>query len=425
MLPFHLIIVVMLLLVPVSRAENSRISRPHIDASYGQSSSKEVRVDSAEAVELPFQFVDHVYLDVKVNGHAAVFLYDPIRNIMLDGSFARAQGFSVLDGVEAGYGSTVTTGGAGVQRHEVHFVRDLTLKLAELSFGFPLSPVIPLDSMMSAALGRHVDGLLGIDVLEEFVAEFDFPDGMLRLHPSGFRPPEAAVRLPITWVERRPTVPLRFVIDGVETEAVFMLDFGMSGSVRFTTRYTNEEKLLDRLHPTISNNSERGMGGALASRMARLPRIRFGEVDLDSVVVSLAREEEGADAYREWDALLGLDVLSRFDMYLDLRRDELWLRPNAWLDRPFEYVDVGLRFVPQRTAEDGLEVRSVQPNSAAETAAFAVGDRIQQFDGEPVDGWNKRHWREALEERVGRTVPVNVQRDGRAVTLRLAVSPQL
>ncbi len=401
------------------------MSTHHIDASYGQWSSKGARVDTAEAVEIPFQFVDHVYLDVKVNGRPAVFLYDPIRNIMLDGSFARAQGFSILDGVEAGYGSTVTTGGAGAQRHEVHFVRDLTLKLAEQSFGFPLSPVIPLDSMMSAALGRHVDGLLGINVLEEFVAEFDFPEGMLRLHPSGFGPPDAAVRVPITWMERRPTIPLRFVIDGVEKEAVFMLDFGMSGSVRFTTRYTNEENLLDGLHPTISNDSERGMGGALASRMARLPRIRFGEVDVDSMVVSLAREEEGADAYREWDALLGLDVLSRFDMYLDLRRDELWLRPNAWFDRPFEYVDVGLQFVPQRTADEGLEIRSVQQGSAAEKAGFAEGDRIQRLDGQPVNGWNKRHWREALEERVGRTVPVNVQREGRARTLRLAISPQL
>ena len=127
---------------------------------------------------------------------------------------------------------------------------------------------------------------------------------------------------------------LDIVIGGETTTVIVMVDFGMSGALRFTTRYVNDESLVDRMQAATVTENERGMGGALRSRIARLPRVHIGNTTLDSVVVSLAREEQGADAYREWDALIGLELLSRFTLYLDLSGDRLWLRPNVWIDRP-------------------------------------------------------------------------------------------
>lgn len=377
---------------------------------------------------IPFKYIHHIFVTASVNGETAVLLYDPVRNLILDRRYARSRTLSLIDGLEAGYGGPVTTGGAGSQQHEVLFTRDLVLNVTDLSFDFPLTPVIPLDSMMATALGQHVDGILGINILSDYVLEFDFPGKRFILHPlSSFKPPTDAVRKPITWMNRRPTILLDITIGDNKgtTKASFLLDFGMGGSVRFSTTYTDKEQLVQRLQPNIANNNEYGLGGALQSRTTRLPSLRIGDFELDSLVVTLAREKQGADADPAWDGLVGLRLMSRFTIYLDLSRDQIWFKPNNRFDRPSEYIDTGLGFKPHNRTIKNLTVRLVQEGSTAEETGFKVGDIISMVAGQPADQWHVRQWRETLENHVGSTIPVKVIRNGDLVRLELPLPVRL
>ena len=40
-------------------------------------------------------------------------------------------------------------------------------------------------SAMSAALGSHLDGILGVDVLQHFLVRLDYAGGLVRLDPLG------------------------------------------------------------------------------------------------------------------------------------------------------------------------------------------------------------------------------------------------
>jgi hypothetical protein len=381
---------------------------------------------SSKPVVIPFEYVHHIIIAAQIDGKRADLLYDPVRNIILDRHYANKRNILLIGGGEAGYGGRVTTGGAGSNRQEVLFARNTSLEINNLSYHYPLTPVIPVDSIMATSLGRHVDGLLGMNVFSEYILQFDFPGERFILHPSStFEPPDGAVELPITWVENRPTVTLAIQTGDKEYEAMFLLDFGMGGILRFTTGYTDRQQLPKKLQPNVASGNQRGLGGALESLVARLPGLKIGDITLDSLVVTMAREKEGRDAYPKWDGLVGLGLMSRFTVYLDITGNRIWFQPNKRFDRPSEDITTGLSFETQDFNKKQLIVRGVKDGSNADEAGFRPGDIIYTVASEQASDWNIREWEEALEARVVGRIPVDVQRDGKKIRLILLISSSL
>jgi|GEM_PF-2167243 len=381
---------------------------------------------SSEPVVIPFEFVHHIIIAAQVDGKRADLLYDPVRNVILDRHYANERNISLIGGEETGYGRRVTTGGGGSNRVVVLFARNISLGINSLSYHYKLTPVILLDSIMAASLGRHVDGLLGINVFSDYIVQFDFPGERFILHPrSTFKAPGGAVELPLTWLENRPTVKLAIQTGDRQSEATFLLDFGMGGTLRFTTGYTDSLQLPEKLQPNIPSGNEHGLGGALESLVARLPGLKIGDITLDSLVVTMAREKEGRDAYPPWDGLVGLGLMSRFTLYLDVTGNRIWFKPNKRFDRPSEYIITGLSFEPEDYNKKQLVVSEVKEGSNADEGGFMPGDIIYAVAGEGASDWNIREWKEALEARVGGRIPVGIERDGKKIQLILPVSSSI
>lgn len=382
---------------------------------------------TASTVEvLPFEYVDHIFVHAELNdGKNAVLLYDPIQNIMLDRRFVRQWCVPSYGGEDVGYGAPVHAGGAGAKQHVVHFVRDLELSLGSQQFAFPLTPVIPLDSMMASALGRHVDGLLGTNVLDAFVLEFDFEDMHFVLHDrEAFDAPDDYAELPVTRMEdsQKPTIRATLTLPSGETlTGDYLLDFGMGGTLRLTTRYVDAHDLHERLSPTVATGAERGLGGALQSLVTRLPTFTLGDIALDDVTASLARESSGADADRAWDGLIGLGLLDRFHLYLNLQRDRLWMHPNQRYTAPFPYVQTGLRFAVPVSDDVGFRVVKVEDHSPAAEMGLQAGDQIVAIDGTALSSSNRRLWEDALHRSVGSTLQLTVQRKSERFEVALPV----
>jgi hypothetical protein len=68
-----------------------------------------------------------------------------------------------------------------------------------------------------------------------------------------------------------------------------------------------------------------------------------------------------------------------------------------------------------RENDNGVEVESVEPNSAAESLGLHVGDVIEEIDGAPID--TAVQLRRALNRRVSSAVRIKVKRNGKSVDL--------
>lgn len=388
--------------------------------------------------EIPFRYIDHVFLDVALNDSLhAILVYDPVRNVMLDERFARDNRIPTFGGEEVGYGAPVTVGGAGGEEHVVTFARGLTVTAGTdpdvpvLERTFNLTPTIPLDSMMAVALGRTVDGLFGINVLADHVLEFDFERERFVLHDTlRFTPPDDAVSVPISPIGRagKPSVPVTVYLDsGDAVTGQFVLDFGMGGVLRLTTGFTESHGLVDRVGPTVGSGAETGLGGALQSLFARVPAVSIGDLRVEAPVLSLAQETEGADAYPDHDGLIGLGLIDRYRVFYDAPGATLWLAPTDRTRQPFIYADPGLRWEPVGRRSGGLVVREVTDGGAAAAACLHPGDRLLSVDGVDASGWTKREWRAAVDAAAfeGHTLTLEVVRGAEVIETSLQVTESL
>jgi S1-C subfamily serine protease len=82
-------------------------------------------------------------------------------------------------------------------------------------------------------------------------------------------------------------------------------------------------------------------------------------------------------------------------------------------ERP--HVGLGFHFETQGTPGRGLEIASVDPNSAAAQAGLQAHDRLISIDGRPFR--HHRHAKAYLSAQTGRPVPLIIERNGRQLLL--------
>jgi hypothetical protein len=370
---------------------------------------------------LRITMLGHVIMPAQVAGKAAWLLLDPVRGVLLDRHWARRAALPMEDGIAAGYGRRVFAGGAGSERYEALFARNVPVRIGSTE-SRSLRTLLPLDSTMAESIGHHVAGFVGVDFFGASVIEISARRELLRVwEASQFTPPAGARLVPVTWQDGiRPLIDLELTLPGGERLTLkTYLDLGMSGPLRLTTRFVTERGLLRRLcearTPAAVTHDEQGLGGALESVRSRLPRVTIpGVAEFADVVATLARETDGADAAPRWDALAGWELLRRFDVWLDATNQRLWLRPTDAVAGAFPSGDMGFSLVPAASATDFLRVSRVAGNSPAYRAGLRGGDVIEAVDNRAVGAGAASQIERTLQATPGLAHRVRIRRgDGR------------
>lgn len=282
---------------------------------------------AVECSGVPISTGHFIVVDAELSGHPARLALDPIRNVLLDRRFADTAGLDVLSARQAGYEGRVSIGGAGAEQQEPGFAVGLELRAGEVMRKLP--PVVVVD--LRGPLGpvfTNIDGLLGTDLFSEQVLDLDLPAGCLTIVPRDRFEAPATQALAVERMRHRPVVKgsLEFP-DGERHELSFLLDFGMSGGVRLSTRFVDEHDLDERLPTTVPERMETGLGGALRSLETNATAVELGDARWRNLPIRLARETEGADADPPWDALVGVGLLRTRHIVYDPAGDRFWMLP--------------------------------------------------------------------------------------------------
>jgi len=248
-----------------------------------------------------------IEVPVRVNGVAASFLLDT------------AADYSVVHPrLVSGLKETIETGSGGRA-----FVDDVTIDVGGIRLEHQRVVVKAIESDVS----RNIDGRLGHDLFARFVTRIDFTSRSIELWaPSAFRPPKAAVRLPLLPAGRLPAVAATIKAgDGRSLPARLVLDTGSPQSLVLGYAFANSNGLLD-------------LPGARASpspspRDAPLMEVPIDQVSLavwtfDHPQVQAQREPAGSGGPSVADGVIGTGLLSRFRLTLDVARGRVWLEPK-------------------------------------------------------------------------------------------------
>lgn len=235
---------------------------------------------------------------------------------------------------------------------------------------------IPLNAV-SRRLGRHINGIVGLDFLRTTILEIDYASRVIRTHAaSSFRASPQSVVLPVRWDgSGHPVFPVRVRVgDEAPTEVAAKLDVGHAGALTlhapFVSRHGWSRVATTRLLGAA------GVAGQSTGRVGRVSSITVGGTDIPAPLVVFSTDTTGAFASETSDAHLGADVLSLFRLTLDLGHDRVILERTGdvrWLS---QRCSAGLVLEANGQDFSSLVVTDVLNGGPAAQAGMQVGDRI-------------------------------------------------
>ncbi|MFM8819230.1 MAG: aspartyl protease family protein [Phenylobacterium sp.] len=223
-------------------------------------------------------------------------------------------------------------------------------------------------------MGLEQKMILGRDFLDSHIIELEFSNSRFRILESAEA--KELYSEPISLISHSRRIlrmPVR--INGQEVFAD--LDLGNQNALLIS------DSAAAQLVPELPRSTwiTLDVSGLLTTGSVIVPVFSVAGTDLRSVPALVMALPDNASAN------VGLPVLRRFAMTLDLGKSRLWLTPDAAaIYRPFERNRLGAALEPQ---EEGLKIVHVALNSPAAAAGLAVGDVIVEVDGRRVTRDNR------------------------------------
>ncbi|WP_267226497.1 aspartyl protease family protein [Dyella silvae] len=317
-----------------------------------------------------------VLVDVSINGHPpAPFILDTGGHAILTADAAKRLGLQTRgQGVIAGSGpgtmSSSYTMVGDTALGDAH-VRDLPFSVMPFPYGF----------YERGEGNEPIAGILGLEIFLRFAVTFDYDRGELQLQPfdHGRAPP--AVKGDALTFRFTDDMPL-IVAQQDGHEGMFGIDTGNSGYVMTFPQWA-ERNGITAHYANGAPIPTGAVGGLFTAHLAHARDFVLGRQPLDNVVVMLTRPDAGGAGNPTEAGNLGQDVLSRFNLHFDYRRQQMVLMPRANAPAT-NYAMAGIRVLKKKEQPDRFQVIDVMPGSPAAQAGLKQGDAIVAANGKPA-----------------------------------------
>lgn len=241
---------------------------------------------------------DRITVETVVNGHRASFILDTgTTQILIDDGSARR------------FGLKPTLGHAIVR---------------ELSTGGVTFANIAVQTVSLAGFGG--DGILGYDYFRGHIVHIDYGRDRLELiAQSAFVPPADAHSIDANFFEAMPLVDAQF--GSIATPRV-VLDTGSSNVLLLRKLYSGGPNVLRQIGVSdlAQSHQTRFLEGAITAANAQIPNIYFAGIHFVENAVEIEQQETFDAVDFPIDAILGTNILTRFEWWYDDDDGRIWLR---------------------------------------------------------------------------------------------------
>lgn len=115
-----------------------------------------------------------------------------------------------------------------------------------------------------------------------------------------------------------------FIIGNTVLKNTFLIHSGYSGSILVDDKFANDNKLHETLKITGEKKLQDSYGNIIKTIQAVLPVFKIGTIKLSNVPVVFFAGSLG----RQEISVIGGDVLKRFTIIIDSKREYIYLNPN-------------------------------------------------------------------------------------------------
>lgn len=364
-------------------------------------------------IRFPFEvFNGDIRFRCEVNGHDV--------HMLLDDGFMWDQllfwGGPVVDSLELNYDGETSIGAESDKDNQIisKTASNIIIKFPGVEFINQTAVVTPYSSGVSDMWAGSA-GQVSAMFFKHFAVDINFDDMMITLivkddfryqgkgtglewNPLGFGP----------W-----GIPATLTLaDGRDESLTLLMDLGYNDQLQLSVKGEHNITLPDRVLPASLGMNIQGI--ETRGFIGRLPVLNIGGYEVPDPIVSYVSEEHSQ--YGISEAMIGLGLLSRFNLTFDYDRRKLYVEPNKSFREPFEYNMTGL--ILRRGYNEHLDIIGIHPDSPAAEADLKEGDRVTHINGKSaleIDLFELR----SLFIQNGKSINLTIRRNGESSEVSL------
>lgn len=397
-------------------------------------------------VKVPFEYHQRIIIiPIKINNVSL--------NFILDTGASKTVIFSLNDIEEINFYNTehFTVRGIGSgEPLEAILSKNNNLNLANTIFSNDLDIYIVSEYKidLSAKLGKTIHGIIGYDLLKDFIVKFNYSTKTITFYDhEHFKPPnkrryelfdlEINKKKPYitgTIVDKTLGVKeVKLLIDSGNSDAFWLFDDPSAGFLAPEPHFTD--------HLGV------GLSGNISGKRSVINSFKLGKYTLKKPTVAFldSTQTHFASHFKSRNGSLGNKVLERFHAYYDLSNRKLWLKKTRHLKSRFQYNKAGIEIAyagktlvkkrvfssnnnPIADTSNGdrivlnesyefafkpvFNIFKIRDNSPAKTAGVQEGDILHKINGKSVTGMTLEDILHYFYRDHGRQINLEVYRNG-------------
>lgn len=340
----------------------------------GINSGVEPVVSNEKSVELNARFIgDKPYLHARVNGEELLFLVDTGARFLMLFDTKKVKGM----GLPKGFNLALT--GWGEEEDTKAFQTEIdTFDLGGVKFSGLKAAYIPVSS--SPYFLRedevYIDGVIGHDMMEHFVWEFDKANNRIAVSLERYHPSADAQSFKLdSFLGKKSIVGDLTFNENHRAEGEFIIDTGSRHYLKISSQYPANHHI--KIGRTTVTAADFGLSGKVEHQRVTLPELKLGKLKLKNVKTNLipSKDEDEDDFW-----VIGNALLNQFKTVIDYPNEKMYLQPM----QPFKvrYNLLGLELRKIHSGE--FVIRYVSPDFAVSRFDFREGDLVTELAGRPA-----------------------------------------
>lgn len=342
-----------------------------------QDSPKTEITDTSKAANIPIHLHStHIFLEVMVNGKG------PYAFVLDTGAPRSVVDSRIAEETKLKLAGEIAAGGTGANVRTAHFANNVNLGLPGVNLAKQTIVALSMEDFESI-LGHKIDGILGIDLFQNFVVEIDYAASRLRVYSNeSFQYNGDGKVVPITVESLICSANATVKLPGREpVEGNFKIDTGSNADARLNSPFVDQHKLTENLTESFETGGY-GIGGESSNKVTRIESFEIGGLKFEGPIVLMSQAKQGAGANANFAGVVGGGLLERCNVIFDFKQKRMILRPNSEFDSPFESDMLGIRWKTGGRGDlKSFVVSSVREDSAAFKAGIEEGDKLVEFNG--------------------------------------------
>lgn len=265
---------------------------------------------------------------------------------------------------------------------------------------------------LSSQYGQPIDGILGMDVMGQFIVQIDFQAREFRLIEPGVSPDcDWGISLPIE--PRKSTASFPYISAIVaDRYELFLIDMGACCSAALKKDLYDVISAETPWQPRGQETFFPQKGEVVAPTM-RVSRLSVGPLDYDDLIVVRPGFELN---------VLGLQFFRRHLVTLDFPNSRIYLAPTNEFARHDETDMSGIKLV----RNDGvMTIHHIEPDSPAEFAGLKKNDCILMIGDQSTANMDLWDAQLLFRTQDGQRYSLLIRRDGREYTVDLTLRREL